>query len=142
MAVEPVSSALTIATTSLAIIHKTIFFIRETKVVDQYIVRLQQRLLDLKKLIELVEKTCRQHGGSQEDDHFQFIVESLNQCCPRLEEVSEMVKGLASKRAGSFLQKVSLKIRSDWFKGEIDEAVRDIDHLMDQVHKSMNCWNL
>ncbi|KAF1848808.1 uncharacterized protein K460DRAFT_81148 [Cucurbitaria berberidis CBS 394.84] len=138
---EPVSSIITIATVSLAIIKETVTFIKEAQVIDQYIEKLLFNLYDLHKLIKEVESACR-HARSREDDPSRFVREHLKRCRRRLEEVQATVKGLESRSTNTLLQRMVLKIRSDRSKKDIEDAIKDIERLMDQIHKSISCWTL
>lgn len=138
---DPISSIITITTVSLAIIKKTVVFLQEASVVDVLIERLCAQLLDLRRLIKVIERACK-NATSREDDPSRFVKDSLTRCHLRLEQVHKLVESLASKKSGTFMQKVALKIRSDRSRAEIEDAIKDIERLMDQVHKAINCWNL
>lgn len=138
---EPVSSIVTLTTVSLELIRRTAIFIREAQAIDSLIERLLNRLLDLRKLIKVVEASCKQ-ARSGEDSPARYVKDALTRCHSRLESVDETVRALASRRSGTFLQRVALKIRSDRAKREIEEAIEDIDRLMDSIHKGIGCWNL
>ena len=138
---EPVSGIITIVTVSLAIIKETVDFIQKARVIDSYVERLRINLVDLHKLIREVESACR-HARSREDGPSRFVREHLRRCHRRLEEVRNTVKGLASRKSGTLLQKAALKIKSDRSKKEIEDAITDIERLMDQIHKGISCWTL
>ncbi|CAO2654081.1 Nn.00g108140.m01.CDS01 [Neocucurbitaria sp. VM-36] len=138
---EPASSIITIVTVSLAIIRETVCFIQEARVIDSYVERLRVNLVDLHKLIREVESACR-HARSREDGPSRFVREHLRRCRRRLEEVRNTVKGLASRKSDTLWQKAALKIKSDRSKKEIEDAITDIERLMDQIHKGISCWTL
>ncbi|KAF2867313.1 hypothetical protein BDV95DRAFT_610727 [Massariosphaeria phaeospora] len=138
---EPVSSIITIATLSLAIITKTAIFIKDARVIDSLVERLLSSLLDLRGLIKTIEKTCAK--ASSRDDHpSRFIRDSLTRCHQRLEQVHAMVENLASRKSTTFFQRVALKIQSDRSRSDIQQAIADIDRLVDQIHKGLTCWTL
>lgn len=138
---DPASSIITIATLSLAIIKETVKFIQEAQVIDQFIEKLLYNLADLHKLIKEVESACR-HARSRDDDPSRFVREHLKRCRRRLEGVRTMVEGLASRKTNTLLQRVTLKIKSERSRKEIEEAITDIERLMDQIHKGISCWTL
>ncbi|KAF2265094.1 hypothetical protein CC78DRAFT_212356 [Lojkania enalia] len=138
---EPVSNIVTLVTVSLAIIKATATFIQEAKVVDESIRKLLIILLDLRRLIKTVDSACRR-ATSREDDPSHFVKDALTRCRSRLEEVQHMVENLASKSSRTFLQKVALNVRTNRSKKDIDDSIKDIERLMDQIHKGISCWNL
>ncbi|KAF2004168.1 hypothetical protein P154DRAFT_67518 [Amniculicola lignicola CBS 123094] len=138
---EPVSSALTLATVSLAMIRSTVKFIQEARVIDSLVEKLLITLLDLRKLIKVVDSTCR-HPRSREDDPSRYVRDTLARCHTRLGGVQLLVESLASRKSKNFLQKVALKIKSDRSRVEIEQAIQHIKDLMDQIHTGISCWTL
>lgn len=138
---EVVSSIVTLTTVSLAIIQKTLTFIQEARKVPDLVKKLSVTLQDLESLIEDVRSTCSQVKPT-EDDQSRHVEEALSRCSKRLEEVQELVKNLASRRSGTIVERVSLKIRSDRSKKDIQEAIHDIRTLMDQITQRASFWSL
>jgi archaellum component FlaC len=138
---EALSAIATLTTLSLAIIQKTVKFIQETRKVDDLVKKLSDALEDLKSLIEDVQQTCT-HVKPTEDDSSQRVKEALDRCVRRLEGVKSLVEDLASRKSGTFIQKASLKIRSDRSKADIQEAIEDIKLLMTQIHQRAGFWSL
>ena len=138
---EPVSAVVALATVSLAIIKRTAIFIQDARDVDTLVLKLFETLRDLRRLIKTVDTTCRR-ATSTDDDPSRFIEHALIRCHSRLEAVEGIVKDLASRSTSTFLKKVALKIRSDRSRKEIEEAISDLNRLMDQIHKGISCWSL
>jgi hypothetical protein len=138
---EPVSSIVTLTTVSLAIISQTIEFIQEADAIDSLIEDLLDRLLELKKLIKVVEETCEKPRPF-EDDPSRFVRDSIAKCRLRIQIVYETTLQLASHPMNSLPWKMLLKVRSKRTRTEIDKAIQDVDRIMDQIHKGISCWNL
>ena len=130
---EPVSSILTIATVSLALITETVKYIKEIKRVDDVIAKLLVKLKDLHRLIRLVEFEY-QHGRYQEGSAPTiFIRKHLITCRNRLEDVKTKVSELASRETHTFMQRASVRRRVDMVNGDIEVAINDINSYMEYI---------
>ncbi|ORX91011.1 hypothetical protein BCR34DRAFT_501676, partial [Clohesyomyces aquaticus] len=139
---EPVSSIVTLATVSLAIIQKTAVFIRETQVIDETIAKLLVQLKDLRHLIKLVQSTCGVTPERENDRAASFIKDNLRRCQEKLEQVGTLVHNLASRPSESFGQKIKLNFKTRNSRSAIDESIKDIERLMDHMHKGVGLWTL
>ncbi|KAF2464225.1 uncharacterized protein BDR25DRAFT_97385 [Lindgomyces ingoldianus] len=138
---EPVSSIVTLTAVSLTIIRRTVRFIQAARTVDTLIESLLTTLLDLKRLLRVVESTCRQ-ATSGDDDPSRFVKDSVVRCHNRLTEVQAMVEGLAFREKRTLFQKVVLLVRTDRSRKDIEDAIQDIDRLMNNLHRGISSWNL
>ncbi|CBY02427.1 hypothetical protein IAQ61_007017 [Plenodomus lingam] len=135
---EPVSSIITIATVSIAIIKETISYIKNVHLVDKVVDRLLLRFKDLHKLIKLVESTYRRADAEQENDHSRYIRNYLLRCRDRLRDIQNMLYELPSKESTSFIQKAALKRGMDKVKDDIDLAMSDIHDYMDFIRTGIS----
>lgn len=135
---EPVSSIITIATVSLAIIKETVTYIKDVRLVNKVVDRLLVKFKDLHKLIRLVEATYRRADAEEESQHSKFIRNNLLRCRDRLQEIRAMLCELASKESTSFVQKAALKRGVDKVKEDIQVAMSDIHDYMEYIRTGIS----
>ncbi|KAH9861387.1 hypothetical protein J1614_011133 [Plenodomus biglobosus] len=135
---EPVSSIITIATVSLAIIKETVAYIKNVRLVNKVVDRLLVKFNDLYKLITLVEATYRRADAEEESQHSRFIRKNLLRCRDRLQEIQTMLGELASKEPTSFVQKAALKRGVDKVKDDIEVAMSDIHDYMEYIRTGIS----
>lgn len=138
---EVASSAVTLATLSLAIISKIAIFLNEAKTVHASVSKLHDALEDFRKIIESVKFTCR-GITTQDQDPSRFVSDALAKCYLCLERVELIVNSLASRPADNLLQRINLKIKLDRHKNDIEESIQVIESLMQQINTGITCWNL
>jgi hypothetical protein len=136
---EPASAIVGLTTLTLKIIYETAKFIRDAREVDRRIQKLRDKLLDLQYWVELIDSTCKEAQGHNEPVPERLIV-SLTNCEETLQGVQAILEGLASKKSGTFVQKVKLKIRTESSEREILEAIDDLKHHKSQIKNHMNIW--
>ncbi|KAH7112939.1 hypothetical protein B0J11DRAFT_446614 [Dendryphion nanum] len=130
---EVASSAVTLATLSLAIISKIAIFLNEAKTVHASVSKLHDALEDFRKIIESVKFTCR-GITTQDQDPSRFVSDALAKCYLCLERVELIVNSLASRPADNLLQRINLKIKLDRHKNDIEESIQVIESLMQQIN--------
>lgn len=135
---EPISSILTIATVSLALITETVNYIKEIKLVDKVVEKLLVKLKDLHGLIKLVESTYQRVQHEENDGPTKFIRKHLITCRDRLEDVKTMVFELAAHDTDTFVQKATLKRRIDGAKKDIEVAIDDIHCYMEYIRTGIS----
>ncbi|KAF2846156.1 hypothetical protein T440DRAFT_249346 [Plenodomus tracheiphilus IPT5] len=135
---EPVSSIITIATLSIAIIKETLSYIQKVQLVDKVVERHLVKFDDLHKLIRLVESTYIRAGAEEENEHSRFIRNHLLRCRDRLRDIRSTLHELASKESTSFLQKAALKRGVDKVKDDIEVAMKDIDYYMEYIRTGIS----
>lgn len=138
---DPASGIVTLATTTLQIVRKTIKFVNEAKLINAHIARLLKRLDNLRKAVEVVESTCRR-VGSRADDPSGFVRRALTECETTLKNVRGTVRALASQKSESFFDKVKLKRKVDNSKTMVDGAIEDINSLLAHIQLAIGCWNV
>jgi hypothetical protein len=136
---EPASAIVGLTTLTLKIIYETAKFIQDAREVDRRIQKLRDKLLDLQYWVELIDSTCKEAQRHNEHVPERLIV-SLTNCEETLQGVQAILEGLASKKSGTFFQKVKLKIRTEGSEREILEAIDDLKHHKSQIKNHMNIW--
>ena len=139
---EPVSSIITIATVSIAIVKEIYNYVQETSVVDDLIRRLLKQLKDLHRLIRVVESTYKRAGLAECSPSSVFVGKTLTTCQRRLFEVKVLVNELASHDSDTWFEKLALKRRSDKAKKDIEMAILDIHTYMEHIRTGISCWSL
>jgi len=136
---EAVSGVVTLTTFTLAIIRETAIFIRDAKEVDVRIQKLLSKLLDLQDWVELIESTCKTAQAHNELVPHCVSV-SLSRCDETLKGVRDTLQGLASRKSGTFYEKVKLKIRTESSKRDVLEAIEDLKHHKSHIKSCMDIW--
>lgn len=136
---ETVSGVVTLTTFTLAIIRETAIFIREAKEVDERIQKLLSRLLDLQVWVEQIESTCK-NADAYNEPIPQGVSDSLSELRVPLKRVRNTLEGLASRKSGTFFQKVKLKIRTENSRRDVLEAMEDLTHHKSHIESCMKLW--
>ena len=136
---EAVSGVVTLTTFTLAIIRETAIFIRDAREVDVRIQKLLSKLLDLQDWVELIESTCKTAQTHNESVPACVSI-SLSRCERTLQKVRDTLEGLASRKSGTFYQKVKLKIRTESSKRDVLEAIEDLKHHKSHIKSCMDIW--
>src|SRR5262245_46831692 len=129
---DPASSIVTLATTTLQIVKKTIKFVNDARHINTHIASLLKRLSNLRKAVEVVESTC-QRVGSRADDPSGFVRRALTECQTTLKSVRGTVRALASQKSESLFDKVKLKRKVDSSKAMVEGAIEDINSLLGHI---------
>ncbi|KAJ4299675.1 hypothetical protein N0V90_004921 [Kalmusia sp. IMI 367209] len=133
---EPVSGVITLITFSLVIIRETRRIIRETSEVDNKISKILAELEDVEKYMVLVEEQCNTMLGRGESVP-RSINDSLVKLRPRLEDVQQVVRDLASRESGTLYQRFKLKIRAKVSEKDPVASDKSLD-IHDQINGAEN----
>ena len=139
---DAVSSIITIATVSLAIIRETVRYIKEVRLIDKVVDRLRTELKDLHRLIKVVESTYQRADYGEHSEPSVFVRRYLTKCRDHLEQVKSCVIELASHNTNTVYEKLKLKRRSDAVKKDIESATNEIHRYMRYIRTGIECWNL
>lgn len=139
---EPVSSIITIATVSLAIIKETVKYIKEVRLVDRLVQDLLTELKELHRVIKVVESTYHGADPGQDSEPSVLVYRNLTKCKGRLEDVKLIVIELASRDTNTVFQKFALKRQSDAVKKDMERATKDIHRYMEYIRTGIQCWSL
>jgi hypothetical protein len=137
-----ISAIVQITAASWKIVDRTILFIREMRVIDKSVERLVQTLHQLRGAIALVAKTCDRAGGEASSDALVFIRATLATCDGPLKGASALIQKLAASDSDHAWGKFKLKIRSDWWKPDIDGYIKEIELLVGNLNTGIHCWTL
>lgn len=139
---EPASAVLTIVTVTYEVVKRTCKYINEIGVINDTIKDLLVQLRSLHELIKLVHDTCKGAEPNATNPSSIFVGQNLNMCKKRLEQLKPRIFELAAHDSESWMQKVSLKMKSDAAKKEIESAINDINASMEQIRMGITCWSL
>lgn len=137
-----ISAVVQITAASWKVVDRTILFIREMRVIDKSVERLIQTLHRLRGAIALVARTCDRAGGEASNDALVFIRATLATCEEPLKGAYSLIQKLAVQNSDHAWDKFKLKIRSDWWKPDIDVYVKEIELLVGNLNTGIHCWTL
>ncbi|KAF2732387.1 hypothetical protein EJ04DRAFT_578438 [Polyplosphaeria fusca] len=138
---DTVSGTVTLAQVAIKLIKETLKFVEEVKQIDKILADLLRKLDDLKALLKEVKETCRQ-ADSEHDRMSRPLQDALRRSDTRLEEVRQLVQNLASRPSENVLQNSLTVIRNRQSKDEVKKAIKDINDLMENIHKGISLWTL
>tara|TARA_R110002003_G_scaffold251_8_gene17825 strand:+ start:23334 stop:24500 length:1167 start_codon:yes stop_codon:yes gene_type:complete len=137
---EVAASIITIAELIWKLLHKSLQYIKEVKLISEPIRELLERVKDLHRLTRAVASTYAQAEASigKGFKSLRVVGKSLATCEGRLESLKPLAVELASLDTQTWRQKLTVKRRLDKVKGEIEDTRKNIREDIDFLNTGLN----
>jgi hypothetical protein len=131
---EPVSSIITIATVGLALVRACKNYIDAVREVEDLVDRLLDKVTELHGVVRLLNSTYHEAepGGTSEPSV--LVRKKIALCRDRLRDIKPKISDLKARSTESFLDKASLKRKTDAVAKDIEFAIDDIRRYLGDIN--------
>ncbi|KAH7091341.1 hypothetical protein FB567DRAFT_272383 [Paraphoma chrysanthemicola] len=137
---EVAASVITVAELIWKLLHKSLHYIKEVKLISEPIKELLERVKDLHRLTRAVKSTYAQAEASlgKGSKSLRIVGKALATCDGRLESLKPLAVELASLDTQTWRQKLTVKRRLDKVKDDIEETRKKIREDIDYLNTGLN----
>jgi hypothetical protein len=130
---DSVSSIITIAHVSLALIQACKNYIDEVRGIDDLVDQLLREITELHELVRLVNSQYHQAEPDGTSKPSVLVCEKIALCRKRFRVIKSKIPDLKAQKTETLRDKVSLKRKMDAVAGDIESAVKDIERYLDHI---------
>lgn len=136
------ASVITLANASLVVIETTVRYIKEIKMINDFVRELLRKLKKLHRLVKIVALTYQRLEAGDRCPSSLYVGKILKSCQGRLERLKLLVHNLAAPASETWMQKLHVKRQSDKVRTEIEKTIMDIHNDMEDIRTGLSCWSL